>query len=258
MHKSMIKKANENLQKLFGPRHDKPITAQCIEAVYTRQVLSIESDSKTTKGSKKGYLTGVLYLAPAKISGINTCPAASKGCEAACLFTAGRGVMYPVFRARVVKTLALFLDRHRFFDTIQASINKLKTKAKNKSMVPIVRLNGTSDLAFEKFSDIIQNNSDLQFYDYTKRENRLFSSKKPKNLDLTFSLAENNHKTAQDVLQKGGRVAAVFREIVPKKYWDIKTVDGDSTDLRFLDPANCIVGLKAKGRAKKDTSGFVL
>jgi hypothetical protein len=33
--------------------------------------------------------------------------------------------------------------------------------------------------------------------------------------------------------------------------------NGDESDLRFLDPQGVIVGLYAKGKAKKDTSGFV-
>ena len=35
-------------------------------------------------------------------------------------------------------------------------------------------------------------------------------------------------------------------------------VDGDKSDLRFLDGENVIVGLIAKGQAKKDQSGFVI
>ena len=36
-----------------------------------------------------------------------------------------------------------------------------------------------------------------------------------------------------------------------------KVIDGDKHDLRFLDEKNVIVGLIAKGEAKKDISGFV-
>jgi hypothetical protein len=35
-------------------------------------------------------------------------------------------------------------------------------------------------------------------------------------------------------------------------------VDGDKDDLRFLDPQGVIVGLKAKGDAKHDDTGFVI
>ena len=35
-------------------------------------------------------------------------------------------------------------------------------------------------------------------------------------------------------------------------------IDGDVSDVRFNDPKGVIVGLRAKGDAKKDTSGFVI
>lgn len=255
-----IIKANENLKKLF-PNSYKPITELDVEKVYSRNILSIESDAKTSKGSKNGYLTGILYLAPANVSGIQTCPGRSQGCEAACLFTAGRGCMYPVFKARVIKTLAFYLDRSRFSDSLHESIRKLKVKAKNKNMVPVVRLNGTSDILFERLTDIMQRNSDIQFYDYTKLSHRFDTSKPvgqlPDNYDLTFSLHEENLANAQKVMQLGGRVAVVFRDSLPDSFWGYPVVNGDSTDLRFLDPKNVIVGLIAKGKAKKDTSGFV-
>ena len=39
---------------------------------------------------------------------------------------------------------------------------------------------------------------------------------------------------------------------------DVKVIDGDEHDMRFLDEPNVVVGLKAKGKAKKDSSGFVI
>lgn len=251
-----ITKANDNLKLKFGSRHDKPITLDCIAKAYTRNTFSIESDAKTSKGSKNGYLTGILYLAPSNISGINTCPAASKGCAAACLFTAGRGVMYPVFRSRVIKTLAFYLDRSKYIQAIDKSINQLKTKAKNKGMRPIVRLNGTSDILWDRITDLMQSHNDTQFYDYTKISSR-FNMRIPDNYDLTFSLHETNIKQAKQVLELGGRVAIVFRNELPVSYWNVPVIDGDSTDLRFLDPQGVIIGLKAKGTARKDLSGFV-
>jgi hypothetical protein len=249
-------KANENLKKRFGSRHNKPITLSDIEAAYHRNTFSIEADAKTSKGNSKGYLTGILYLAPSNISGINTCPGASKGCSAACLFEAGRGIMYPVFRARVIKTLALYMDRPRYINSIKKSIAKLKVKAKNKGMIPIVRLNGTSDLLWDKISDIITSHPEIQFYDYTKIHQR-FKMERPSNYDLTFSLHETNQNEAVNILATGGRVAVVFKNQLPETYWGYTVVNGDTTDLRFLDPNGVIVGLKAKGPAQNDTSGFV-
>ena len=75
---------------------------------------------------------------------------------------------------------------------------------------------------------------------------------------MTFSLNEINYNDSMDVLNNGGNVAIVFRNQLPKTYKGFNVVNGDLHDLRFLDPRNSIVGLKAKGKAKTDTSGFVL
>ena len=40
------------------------------------------------------------------------------------------------------------------------------------------------------------------------------------------------------------------------EYWPIW--NGDLSDVRFNDPLNGIVALQAKGKGKKDLSGFVL
>lgn len=248
--------ANKNLTALYGEKH-RPILSAEVEAVYSRNILSIQADAKTVKGSSQGYLTGILYLAPSKLSGIDICPFASKGCIDACLFSAGRGRFYLTTRQRVLKTVAYHIDQRRFVDTLKVSIRKLKTKAKNKGMIPVVRLNGTSDIAFDTKTDIIQEFSDTQFYDYTKIPQR-FLFPLPKNYSLTFSLSEDNEVDARFVLSRGENVAVVFKDgILPKEYMGYPVVNGDDTDLRFLDPKGCIIGLKAKGRAKLDTSGFV-
>lgn len=254
----ILKVANENLSKMFGKAHVSPITESDIDLVYGRNVLSVEVDAKTKKGTKEGYLTGIMYFAPANLSGIEVCPMRSAGCTAACLFTAGRGRFYGTTRARIIKTLAYHLDAPRFVETIKKSIRSVVTKANNKNLTPVVRLNGTSDLQWERTTDIIQSFPDVQFYDYTKIPIR-FTRLLPKNYHLTFSLSETNSADVGAVLALGGNVAAVFRtENLPEKHWGYKVVNGDLTDLRFLDGKGVVVGLKAKGKAKKDTSGFVL
>jgi len=255
---NLIDKVNESLSSQFGVKH-RPITQADIESVYARQVLSIQADAKTKKGLKKGYLTGILYLAPADLSGVNICPKASQGCRAACLFSAGRGRFYSVNRARIVKTLAYHLDRARFIDTLKKSIRSLIVKAENKGLTPAVRLNGTSDILWEQVSDIIQTFPTIIFYDYTKISARLFRPI-PVNYTLTFSLSESNDRDAILALSRGVNVATVFSGPLPAQYMGRPVIDGDITDLRFLDPKDrqgLIVGLKAKGAAKEDRSGFV-
>jgi len=240
-----------------------------------KNLLSINQDSKTPKGTKKGYLTGILYLAPYKISGKNLCPKASKGCSQACLYTAGRGKFTKVQEARIKKTHYFLEDRENFMLDLYKSIIKLIKKADKLNLQPVVRLNGTSDLRFEnirfnyngKHKTIFQAFKNVQFYDYTKYE---LSSGRwdnlPSNYDLTFSLAEDNYLDAYELLLAGKRIAAVYRDNLPSKQifqgkdlsLQFPVINADETDLRFKDGQGIICGLIAKGDAKKDETGFVL
>lgn len=234
------------------------------------KLLSVSSDAKTKKGEKLGILTGVMYLAPAAQAGmgINTCPFATVGCESACLFTAGRASFDPkIPKARIARTRAFTFNRDAFMAQLIKEIKALIRKAKRDGLRPVIRLNGTSDIRWEKISvtyngETYKNVMDLfpeiTFYDYTKNPNR---KNLPANYSLTFSLADGNDTEALQALENGLNVAAVFRvarsKDLPSRYMGREVVDGDLSDARFLDPRNVIVGLRAKGEAKKDTSGFV-
>jgi len=224
------------------------------------KLLSVGVDAKTVKGEKKGYLTGILYLAPADTSGVtNVCANATPGCKASCLFTAGRAAFIPsIIPARIRKTKYLVDDRAGFTRQLLDEIDKLQAKAKRKGFKPCVRLNGTSDLPWLALN-IAPLFPDVIFYDYTKIQ-------KPwlrilQNYHLTFSLSETNKQDAFDCLGAGVNVAAVFDtkhgHDLPKFWEGYKVLDGDLSDLRFLDRPFSIVGLRAKGRAKKDCTGFV-
>jgi len=222
-------------------------------------LLSVDTNAKTIKGQFQGYLTGILYLAPAGLSGRQVCAHRSNGCEIACLYSAGRGAFTNVQAARMRKTLAFFKDKDGFIAELKADIAALVKKAKKAGMLPCVRLNGTSDLPFHKFG-IMEEFAEVPFYDYTpnfSRMNEFLDGKLPANYSLTFSRKENNQTECEAVLARGGNVAAVFSSI-PESYANRPTFDGDQSDLRFLDPKGVVVALKAKGKAKKDTSGFVI
>jgi hypothetical protein len=106
-------------------------------------------------------------------------------------------------------------------------------------------------------TDIMQSYPHIIFYDYTKIA-RQFLFKLPANYSLTFSLSESNLADAKLVLANGGNIAAVFRKDIPMQWLGHNVISGDKNDLRFTDPKNVVVALKAKGKAKKDTSGFVI
>jgi hypothetical protein len=214
------------------------------------------ANPKIQKGTKMGYLSFILHLAPSTLSGKNTCPKATPGCIAACLNTAGRGGMFKrgettnvIQKARIRKTVMYFEQRDEFLAELEADIRKAIRFAERKGLIPVFRLNGTSDLSVEKWG-IIEKFPTVQFYDYTKVLGRKVSHLP--NYHLTFSKADGNDADVAEALMQGMSVVAVYDKIpagVPS---------ADETDLRFLDPKGVMLGLKAKGKAKKDYSGFVI
>ena len=222
-------------------------------------------NSKTRKGEKKGFTTYGLHLAPANLSGFNVCKDATSGCAAACLNTAGRGKMTMVQTARIKKTLLFFKDKENFLANLWSEAAKSIKSAARKNMIPCFRLNLTSDLPWEKIrlngQSIFEAFPSVTFYDYTKSVSRMsafLAGEMPANYHLTFSRSESNMETCLSFLRSGGNVAMVFRKSLPASAFGHQVIDGDETDLRFLDGKGKIVGLKEKGLAKKDETGFVL
>lgn len=227
------------------------------------KLLAASGDAKTVKGEKKGYLTAILYLAPHTIATRKTlCPMASPACMAACLYTAGRGAFSNVQAARIRKSEYFERDNDGFMADIAQDVDKFQEHATRAGFKACVRLNGTSDILWERIRNVEgQNIMDmfprLPFYDYTKVPPRLRRGL-PSNYDLTFSQAENNAHAVRQALADGFRVATVFPDkTFPATWQGQSVVDGDASDLRFLDPSPCVVGLSAKGKAKQDVSGFV-
>ena len=229
---------------------------------YKMKLLNVDDNPKTIKGQKLFYMTGILYMAPAKLSGFEVCPMSTAGCRAACLNTAGRGRFDNIQKARIERTRHFFLYRRAFMDKLVREIDNLIINAVKKDMLPCVRLNGTSDIVWENVRDwndegksLMEMYPGLTFYDYTKRHNR---KNLPSNYTLVYSLGEDNDTMAKVALDNGANVAVVFRtNKYPQTFMGVPVVNGDENDLRFLDPKNVVVGLYAKGPAKKDTSGFV-
>jgi hypothetical protein len=230
---------------------------------------------KVLKGLKEGFNTYILHLAPADLSGFNTCPKATAGCKAACLNTAGRGGMFKkgestniIQEARIRKTAFFFEERAGFMEWLVADIKLAIKQSAKKGLIPVFRLNGTSDLSWEKY-EVIRDGKlyrniftafpDVQFYDYTKVLGRKVAD--IKNYHLTFSAADGNDNDVVKAIQQDYNVATVFgikkTLPMPETYNGLPVFNGDESDLRFLDPKGVVVGLYAKGKAKKDTSGFV-
>lgn len=233
--------------------------------------LLTSNNAKTKKGEKKGYKTFLLYMAPhtQNSKGVNLCSHASKGCASACLFGSGFGGMFSkVEQGRRNKSEFYLSDRIGFLDQLVKEISFLEKKHSKLDETLCIRLNGTSDIAFEKQvtsngKTIFDTFPDIQFYDYTKNWTR-FNKPLPANYHLTFSKSEDNTDKAFELLGQGVNVAMVFDEL-PDTYQGYKVVNGDENDLRFLDENNVIVGLKYKMLTKKNadnesafTSGFAI
>jgi hypothetical protein len=236
----------------------------------SKALLSVSSDAKTVKGESFGFLTGILYLAPATTTKWNTCSMAKTAqCDKACLYTAGRGAMTSVQKSRIAKTEWFFTERQSFMQQLVADIAKLIKKSAKLGLKPLVRLNGTSDIRWEtvgfvdldgiSYANIFEVFPDVQFYDYTKDANR---KDLPENYDLTFSYSgvEGFQPYVEKAQSKGMRMAVVFRkeQDIPNTFKGIRVVSGDNSDIRHLDDDGVIVGLYAKGQAKLDTTGFVV
>ena len=238
------------------------------------KLLSV-GNPKVLKGMKQGYMTYILHLAPAKLSGYETCAKRTAGCTAACLNLAGRGGMFKkgettnvIQQARIRKTKMFFENRAQFMIDLVKDIELGIKQAAKKDMVPVFRLNGTSDLSFEKY-EVVRNGKlyrnifsafpDVVFYDYTKVLGRKISN--IPNYSLTFSAADGNDNDVAKAIAQGYNIAVVFgikkTLPMPETYLGLPVFNGDESDLRFLDPKGVIVGLYAKGKAKKDDTGFV-
>ena len=236
----------------------------------TYKLLGVGNNAKTIKGDGSEYLTAILYMTPYKIMVdgklFNSCAMAKQAsCIDACLYTAGRGQMSNVQTARQRKAEWFYRDRDSFMQQLHEDITKFSAYCHKRGIQPCVRLNGTTDIRWEliKLGDynIFELHPDVQYYDYTKISNR--KCKDIPNYHLTWSYSNANPEYAKlldKAIEQGMNAAVVYRTAYHKTTWQgYPVVDGDSDDLRFLDPkGGHIVALYAKGKAKKDTSGFVV
>lgn len=219
---------------------------------YKPTSLLTTNNAKTIKGEKFGYTSYILYMSPftQNSSGKNMCPMASVGCSAACLYSSGHGSMSTVQKGRTNKTEFFLADRQKFIDLLYVEIAMAEFKHNLEGTNFVIRLNGTSDISWEKFKvtktgkNLFESFPKVTFYDYTKNYLR-FKNELPKNYSLIFSRSETNEAIALELVQRGVNIAVVFDKL-PKKWHGYKVIDGDLSDLRHLDPKGVIIGLKYK------------
>ena len=226
-------------------------------------------DAKTVKGNGD-YVTGIMYLLPWKQGGANLCANAEiAGCIDGCLVSAGRGAMNSVQRGRARKTAWFNADRAGFMVQLVDDLERFVRYCAKRGVKPAQRLNGTSDIRWElipvqrggvQYASIFEAFPEVQFYDYTKIANRRVDHIGNYHVTFSYSAANPLYLRQVEIARKRGmNIAVVWRNKsdIPAEFMGRNVIDGDATDMRFLDPRGVIVGLYAKGKARADRSGFV-
>jgi hypothetical protein len=226
---------------------------------YLLKSLLSAANHKQEKGV--GYRSVGLTLTPRATghAGRSLCPFATPGCARSCFADYDRLAWPKVKRAAVARTLLLARDPGQFQAILWADLARELAQAGGLPLV--ARLNVVSDVAWEReCPGIFTDFPTVRFMDYTKDISRVLDPKRPAHYHLTFSRSEANEADCLRALAAGHNVTVVFRQApFPAAFWGYPVINGDRNDLRFLDPAPCIVGLKAKGAgARRDTTGFVL
>lgn len=230
------------------------------------------SNAKTVKNSEE---TWIMYISPYDLNsyGKTVCSDSTEGCRTGCLGPhSGRALLFQMItQARIRKTDLYFSDRQAFCNMLVKDMIRLSNRATKKGIKIQVRLNGTSDLDFiailkNRTGADIRTLPGLSFYDYTKQIGK-FKKYQGTDYKLTFSRSESNQAECIEAI-KVGPVAVVFDT---KKGKDLPAVysfdnvnyypviDGDKADDLMMNlKAGFILGLRAKGKAKEDQTGFVV
>ncbi len=228
------------------------------------KLMGVDTNTKIIKNQKLGFLTGIIHMQPADVSGYTLCTHYEQaGCKKPCLVSVGRGVMGPVIASRLRKSWFWMEYRKEFESLLRKEIDSLVRIAKRDGLIPLVRLNGTSDIVYErKLPGIFSDYPNVQFYDYTKSGSRL--GKTPSNYDLTFSYSANLSYQGEVIkaINNGSRIAVVFKNqdqvnhaindkqglYIHDKWFPL--VSGDDSDVRHLDDNGVAVALYFKGSKK--------
>ena len=235
-----------------------------IEIGNTKLLTQSGHKMDVTNRNDKGYHTAITYLAPYDLSGHIVCPQASPACIELCLNTSGHGIFDSTQAARIKRTKYFYQDKKVFYDQLSKELNSHVRRSEKLGLIPNYRFNGTSDLIIEKiYPQLFNEFPNVQFHDYTKIDYKIRPVEKlPLNYDLTFSYSgvKKYQPFVQQAIDNGMRIAVVFKhkDRIPAQFLSMKCVDGDNSDIRPYDPHGVVVALYAKGKARNDTSGFVV
>lgn len=245
------------------------------------KLLTNGANNPKTALDSEGIESVIMHLSPHRGAGVgNMCAWATEGCILACLNTSGMGqikgdvtpenlLKYKLHQSRIARTRRFMIERDEFMWDLRNELGNLEKRALKRESLPVARLNGTSDIPWENIrhegDSVMGWFPSIQFMDYTKSRTRAvkaadeYNEGWPTNYHLTLSRSEewDPGETEYIIKEYGVNVAVVFDEL-PDKFEGCEVINGTLNDWRFRDPKGVVVGLLAKGRAKKDTSGFVV
>ena len=130
------------------------------------------------------------------------------------VYILAHGAFNSVKQGRINKTRWYIQERETFLDKIRKEIKSFIAKAKERDLVPCIRLNGTSDISWEN-TGLMEEFKNITFYDYSKIYKRALSyinGELPVIIIYYIVLMKTIKKQAFDILKKGGNISAVFRK----------------------------------------------
>ena len=232
--------------------------------VNVASILSVDtSNNKLAKTAKQfeDVLSVIYYGAPSDVAGmgINTCRFASAVCRSLCLNTAGRGTLSSVQLSRIARTRLSRWAPVKFWSMFEADLARYKRKAKRESKRLVCRPNGTTDERSPELLEIMRQNPDVDFYDYSAVPDSLDVADSLPNYSVTFSRKETfaNLVHVREAIRRGFNIAVVAgpdaKQIALRQLPEL-FVDFDKHDLRLpiADGRGKIGLLTPKGRMRKE------
>lgn len=205
-----------------------------------------------------GYYNAGISLAPASTSGYNLCVGATKQCKAACIAFTGRAEYLPLIHKSRINRAKLYIeDRKTFWELLEPELHMVDRKAKKLGVEVAFRPNIFSDQNWYKtLPNLFSTFPHWNFYSYTKVRGKVrqyMNGDLPDNYHVTYSWSERaKPDEVKSYLKEGINVAVPFYDkvemkgVIPSEWNGYQVIDGDESDLRFLDPKGVIVGLKVK------------
>ena len=214
-----------------------------------------EGNPKSHKAARVGYSQAILMMhsdrlevdmsllpTEKRFETVVTCPHATHGpdgCVENCIMYTGRGQgdpsTNPVIAGRAKRVRWLSTDPWTFMAQLVREMNTHVARSKRMDLTPAFRLNGTSDLRWERIAPWLigelYDPSEVVFLDYTKWPTRA-RSPRPDNYFIARSV-QASHDSVDDVkaMLRHGHVSMICDdpELLIEKYPRVY-VDGDASD----------------------------